>query len=145
MLEFALDGSNYFDFATKNRKDYVVKGGSQLPVLEIFPIKTENFSQLLRYITNASVTFSMYNDTGYYHILDSPAIFNLKTPLNLLNDQKDSCNEFLDFTIQYFFSTRDLNKPGTYSGKFKIKFYGEDGDKTLIVPIYYPLRVTVLS
>ena len=50
MFEFELDNSNYFDFFTKNKKDVVIRQDAQLPLLEIYPIPTENFSQLLSYI-----------------------------------------------------------------------------------------------
>jgi hypothetical protein len=47
MFEFELDNSNYFDFATKNKKDVVIRQDAQLPLLEIYPLPTENFSKLL--------------------------------------------------------------------------------------------------
>ena len=43
MFEFELDNSSYFDFTTKDRMDFVIKQNSELPVLEIHPIKTKNF------------------------------------------------------------------------------------------------------
>jgi hypothetical protein len=145
MFEFELDNSNYFDFATKNKKDVVIRQDAQLPLIEIYPIPTENFSQLLSYIDNMVVTFSMYDDKDCYKILDKSGIINLDTPLNILNNQTDSCKELLDFTIQYLFTEKDLSKPGIYSGEFKIVFSNDDEEKTLIVPIFFPLKITVLQ
>lgn len=144
MFEFELDNSNYFDFATKNKKDVVIRQDAQLPLLEIYPIPTENFSDLLKYIKNATVTFSMYDDSDCYRVLDKPAKINLDTPSNNLNNQTDSCKEFLDFTIQYLFTQKDLSKAGTYKGEFKIVFSNDGEEKTLIVPIFFPIRITVL-
>ena len=144
MFEFELDNSNYFDFATKNKKDVVIRQDAQLPLLEIYPIPTENFSQLLEYIDNAVVTFSMYDASDCYKILDKPARINLETPLNNLNDQTDTCRNILDFTIQYLFTEKDLSKAGTYTGEFKIVFSSNEQEKTLIVPIQFPLKITVL-
>jgi hypothetical protein len=144
MFEFELDNSNYFDFATKNKKDVVIRQDAQLPLLEIYPIPTENFSQLLSYIDNMVVTFSMYDDKDCYKILNKPARINLDTPLNILNDKTDTCREILDFTIQYLFTEKDLSKPGIYSGEFKIVFSNNEQEKTLIVPIQFPLKITVL-
>jgi hypothetical protein len=145
MFEFELDNSNYFDFATKNKKDVVIRQDAQLPLLEIYPIPTENFSQLLEYIDNAVVTFSMYDASDCYKILDKPARINLETPLNNLNDQTDTCRNILDFTIQYLFTEKDLSKAGIYTGEFKIVFSSNDEEKTLIVPIHYPIKITVLQ
>jgi len=145
MFEFELDNSNYFDFATKNKKDVVIRQDAQLPLLEIYPIPTENFSQLLEYIDNAVVTFSMYDASDCYKILDKPARINLETPLNNLNDQTDTCRNILDFTIQYLFTEKDLSKAGTYTGEFKIVFSNNEEEKTLIVPIHYPIKITVLQ
>jgi len=145
MFEFELDNSNYFDFATKNRKDVVIRRDAQLPFLEIFPIKTENFPNLLKFIQNSYVTFSMYDSSDCYIVLDKPAIINLDTPLNNLNNQQDTCREIIDFTIQYFFTEKDLSKSGTYTGEFKIVLSNDDEQKTLIVPIYYGIRITVLQ
>lgn len=145
MFDFTLDNSNYFDFATKNKKDVVIRQDAQLPLLEIFPIKTENFSNLLKYIQNASVTFSMYDNNNFYKILDKPAKINLDSKINILNNQTDACNDILDFTIQYLFSENDLSKAGTYTAEFKIIFFNNDEEKTLIVPIQYPIRITILK
>jgi hypothetical protein len=144
MFEFELDNSNYFDFATKNKKDVVIRQDAQLPLLEIYPIPTENFSQLLDYIKNATVTFSMYDSANCYRILDKSAVINLDTPLNNLNNKKDSCRDIMDFTIQYLFTEKDLSKAGTYTGEFKIVFSNNEQEKTLIVPIQFPLKITVL-
>ena len=144
MFEFELDNSNYFDFATKNKKDVVIRQDAQLPLLEIYPIPTQNYYKLLSYIENAIVTFSMYDDSDCYRILDKPAIINLDTPSNNLNNQTDSCRELLDFTIQYLFTEKDLSKAGIYSGEFKIVFSNDGEEKTLIVPIFFPLKITVL-
>lgn len=144
MFEFELDNSNYFDFATKNKKDVVIRQDAQLPLLEIYPIPTENYSKLLQYIENAVVTFSMYDASDCYRILNKSARINLDTPLNILNNKTDSCREILDFTIQYLFTEKDLSKPGTYTGEFKIVFSNDGEEKTLIVPILYPLRITIL-
>ncbi len=144
MFEFELDNSNYFDFATKNKKDVVIRQDAQIPLLEIYPIPTENFSDLLSYIDNMVVTFSMYDDKDYYKILDKPARINLDTPLNILNDKTDTCREIMDFTIQYLFTEKDLSKAGIYTGEFKIVFSNNEEEKTLIVPIQFPLKITVL-
>lgn len=144
MFEFELDNSNYFDFATKNKKDIIIRQDAQLPLVEIFPIQTENFYKLLKYIENASVTFSMYDSSDCYKILNKPAIINLNTQANNLNNKTDSCRQIMDFTIQYLFTEKDLSKAGTYIGEFKITFLSDNEEKTLIVPINYPIRITVL-
>lgn len=144
MFEFELDNSNYFDFATKNKKDIVIRQDAQLPLVEIFPIPTENFYKLLEYIQNASVTFSMYDSSDCYRILNKPAKINLDTEANNLNNKTDSCRNLMDFTIQYLFTEKDLSKAGTYTGEFKIVFSSDNEEKTLIVPILYPIKITVL-
>ena len=144
MFEFELDNSNYFDFATKNKKDVVIRQDAQLPLLEIYPIPTENYYKLLSYIDNMVVTFSMYDDKDCYKILNKPARINLDTPLNNLNNQTDTCRELLDFTIQYLFTEKDLSKAGTYKGEFKIVFSNNEEEKTLFVPIFFPIRIIVL-
>ena len=144
MFEFELDSSNYFDFATKYKKDVVIRQDAQLPLVEIYPIPTENYSKLLKYIENAVVTFSMYDNSDYYKVLDKPARINLDTKANNLNDLQDTCREMMDFTIQYLFTEKDLSKPGKYTGEFKIVFSNDGEEKTLIVPILYPLRITIL-
>jgi hypothetical protein len=144
MFEFELDNSNYFDFATKNKKDVVIRQDAQLPLLEIYPIPTENFSQLLSYIDNMVVTFSMYDSSDCYRILNKPAKINLDTDANKLNNQTDTCREIMDFTIQYLFTEKDLSKAGVYTGEFKIVFSNNEEEKTLIVPIYFPLKIMVL-
>jgi hypothetical protein len=144
MFEFELDNSNYFDFATKDKKDVVIRQDAQLPLLEIYPIPTENYYKLLQYIENAVVTFSMYNSSDCYRILDKPARINLDTKANNLNNLADNCREIIDFTVQYLFTEKDLSKSGTYTGEFKIVFSNDGEEKTLIVPILYPIRITVL-
>ena len=145
MFDFTLDKTNYFEFATKNKKDIVITQDAQLPLVEIFPIPTENYPQLLKYIQNVSVTFSMYDNHNFYKILDKSAIINFNTPLNELNNNNDACTDISDFTIQYHFTENDLSKAGTYIGEFKIIFSNNDEEKTLIVPIRYPIRITVLQ
>jgi len=145
MFEFLLDNSNYFDFTTKNKKDVVIRQDAQLPFLEIFPIKTENFLSLLKFIQNSYVTFSMYDASDCYRVLDKPAIINYDTELNNYNKIDDTCRDISDFTIQYLFTEKDLSKPGTYTGEFKIVFSNDDQEKTLIVPIHYTIRITILS
>ena len=144
MFEFELDNSNYFDFATKDKKDVVIRQDAQIPLLEIYPIPTENYSQLLSYIENAVATFSMYDASDCYRVLDKPARINLDTKANNLNNLGDNCREIVDFTIQYLFTEKDLSKPGTYAGEFKIVFSNDGEEKTLIVPILYPIKITVL-
>lgn len=145
MFEFLLDNSNYFDFSTKNKKDVVIRQDAQLPFLEIFPIKTENFPDLLKYIQNSYVTFSMYDSSDCYIIINKPAIINYDTELNNFNKNDDTCRDISDFTIQYLFTEKDLTKPGTYIGEFKIVFSNNEEEKTLIVPIHYTIRITIMS
>jgi hypothetical protein len=145
MFDFDIDNSNYFDFATKNKKDIFIRQDAQIPLIEIFPIQTENFSKLLEYIKNASVTFSMYDNSDFYKILDKAAIVNLNTKANKLNDKTDSCKDILDFSLQYIFSEKDLSVSGTYRGEFKINFLKDKEDKILIVPIHFPLKITIFK
>jgi hypothetical protein len=144
MFEFELDNSNYFDFFTKNKKDVVIRQDAQLPLLEIYPIPTENFSQLLSYIDNMVVTFSMYDDKNCFIIKDKAGIINTNTKVNNINDDIDTCREIIDFTIQYHFTKKDTKNIGKYKGEFKIIFekYGEQ--KTIIVPLNYKLDIEVL-
>ena len=145
MFEFLLDNSNYFDFSTKNKKDVVIRQDAQLPFLEIFPIKTENFTDLLKYIQNSYVTFSMYDDSDCYKIIDKSAIINYDTELNNFNKIDDTCRDISDFTIKYLFTEKDLSKPGIYIGEFKIVFSNDGEEKTLIVPIHYTIRIIIMS
>ena len=52
MFEFVLDNSSYFDFTTKDKMDFVIKQNSELPILELRPIKTSNYNELLDIIKN---------------------------------------------------------------------------------------------
>jgi hypothetical protein len=36
MFDFDIDNSNYFDFATKNKKDIFIRQDAQIPLIEIF-------------------------------------------------------------------------------------------------------------
>jgi len=144
MFEFELDNSSYFDFTTKDRMDFVIKQNSELPVLEIHPIKTKNFNELLSYIKNCTVTFSMYDSENCFRILDKPAIINLNTPINDYNRQDDSCLDITDFTIQYKFTKKETSKSGVFKGEFKFVFSNNEQEVVLITPIQIPLGIVIL-
>jgi hypothetical protein len=144
MFDFELDNSNYFDFSTKNRKDIVIRQNTNLPLIEIYPIPTENFFKLLDYIKNATVTFSMYDQNGQYIILDDSATINLNTTSNNLLKKEDDCKQYMDFTIQYKFDKKYTKKLGTFLGEFKITFINNKEEKTLITPIKYPLKILII-
>jgi hypothetical protein len=143
MFDFELDNSSYFDFATDRRKDFVIKQNTDLPLLEIKPIKTENFQDLLELIQNASVTFSMYDLNDCAIILNDSAYINLDTLSNNIVNKEDNCRELMDFTIQYKFKKKNTAKAGFYTGEFKIIFSKNGEEKTLIVPINNKLNILI--
>ena len=102
--------------------DFKIKQNSELPILELKPYRSRNYSELLQIIENATVTFSMYDDKDCFRIKDKSAIINLDTKANRLNNQTDTCREIMDFSIQYHFTKKDTAKVGKYKGIFKIKF-----------------------
>lgn len=143
MFEFELNNSSFFDFKIKDNKEIVVRQGHVLPILEIVPIKTENFDELVSLIQNAYVTFSMYDDNNCYRILNKSAIINFDTPSNEYNSQDDTCKNIIDFTIQYQFTEKDISKDGVYTGEFKIVFSNNNEEKTLITPILNSINILI--
>jgi len=143
MFEFELDNSSYFDFATDRRKDFVIKQNTDLPLLEIKPIRTENFQDLLELIQNATVTFSMFDFNDCAVILNDSAYINLDTLSNNIANKEDNCRELMDFTIQYKFKKKNTTKSGFYVGEFKIVFIKDGEEKTLIVPINNKLNILI--
>jgi hypothetical protein len=145
MFEFVLDNSSYFDFTTKNKMDFVIKQNSELPILELRPIKTSNYNELLELIKNSVVSFSMFDSNDCYKILNESATINLDTPTNNFINQDDTCKEFADFTLQYKFKNKETSKAGFYSGEFKFTFTQDNEEKTLIVPINNKLNIIITS
>ena len=143
MFEFELDNSSYFDFSTEKRLDFVIKQNTDLPILEIKPIVTSNYQELLELIQNATVTFSMFDANDKYTILNDSAYINLDTASNNIVNQEDNCRELMDFTIQYKFKKKNTAKAGFYSGEFKIVFTKDGEEKTLIVPINNKLNILI--
>jgi hypothetical protein len=143
MFEFELDNSSYFDFTTEKRLDFVIKQNTDLPILEIKPIVTPNFKELLELIQNATVTFSMFDTSDKYYILNDIAHVNLDTLSNNILNQENDCREFLDFTIQYKFKKKNTSRAGFYIGEFKIVFSKDGEEKTLIVPINNKLNIII--
>ena len=144
MFEFVLDNSSYFDFTTKNKMDFVIKQNSELPILELRPIKTSNYNELLELIKNSVVSFSMIDNNDCYKILNETATINLDTPTNEFINQDDTCKEFADFTLQYKFKNKETSKVGFYSGEFKFTFMQDNEEKTLIVPINNKLSIIII-
>jgi hypothetical protein len=144
MFEFVLDNSSYFDFTTKNKMDFVIKQNSELPILELRPIKTSNYNELLELIKNSVVSFSMIDNNDCYKILNETATINLDTPTNEFINQDDTCKEFADFTLQYKFKNKETSKVGFYSGEFKFTFTQDNEEKTLIVPINNKLSIIII-
>lgn len=143
MFEFELDNSSFFDFRIKDNKEFVVRQGHVLPILEIIPIKTRNFDELLTLIQNASVTFSMYDTANCFKVLNQSAIINYNTKANDFNSQDDTCKDIVDFTIQYQFTEKDISNSGIYKGEFKIVFSNNTEEKTLIVPILTTINILI--
>ena len=125
--------------------DFKIKQNSELPILELKPYRGRNYSELLKIIENATVTFSMYDDKDCFRIKDKSAIINLDTKANTLNDKTDTCREIMDFTIQYHFKKKDTAKVGKYRGIFKIKFEQDGEEKTLITPYTKILEIEVIK
>ena len=125
--------------------DFKIKQNSELPILELKPYKGKYYNELLEIIKNATVTFSMYDDKDCFKIRDKSGIINLHTKANNLNNQTDSCNEILEFTIQYHFTKKDTSKIGKYRGIFKIKFEQDGEQKTLITPYEKVLDIEVVK
>jgi len=142
MFEFELDNSSYFDFSTKEKMDFVIKQNSELPILEIRPIITSNFKDLIKNIKDAYVTFSMYDSDMCPKILNKAVLINLDTKLNKYNEKDDTCEDMGDFTLQYFFTKKETSKIGFFTGEFKIVFNTEP-QKTLIVPINNKLNIII--
>jgi hypothetical protein len=143
MFEFILDNSSYFDFTTKDKMDFVIKQNSELPILELIPIKTKNYNELLDIIKNSSVSFSMFDANNCYVILNDAVTINLDTSNNNYNLQDDTCRELSDFTLQYKFKKKNTFKAGFYSGEFKITFTQDNEEKILIVPINNKLNIII--
>lgn len=114
--------------------DFYIKQNSELPILELRPYKDNYYDQLLTFIKNASVTFSMYDDKDCFIIKEKSGVINFNTKANNYNNKTDTCNDILDFTIQYHFTKKDTKKIGKYKGIFKIIFEQDGQVKTLVVP-----------
>ena len=125
--------------------DFKIRQNSELPILEIKPIKNGGFKELLEIIKTATVTFSMFDDKNCFKILNKSAIINLDTNLNKFNSEDNNCNEILDFTIQYHFTKKDTNKIGNYRGQFKIIFEQDGEQKTLITPYDKYLNIEIIK
>jgi hypothetical protein len=125
--------------------DFKIKQNSELPILEIKPYKGNNFDELVDLIKNSIITFSMYDDKDCFIIKDKTAIINLDTKENIFNNQRDTCKDLIDFTIQYHFTKRDTAKVGKYRGIFKIKFEKDGEQKTLITPYNNVLDIEILK
>lgn len=125
--------------------DFKIKQNSELPILELKPYKGKYYSDLLKLIENATVTFSMFDDKDCFRIKDKSAIINLHTKANRLNNQTDTCRDILDFTIQYHFTKKDTAKVGKYKGIFKITFVENEENKTLIIPYDKVLDIEVVK
>ena len=143
MFEFELDNSSYFDFSTEKNRDFVIKQNTDLPILEIKPIRTENYQELLELIQNCTITFSMFDLNNKYIILNDEALINLETLSNRIVNDEDNCRELMDFTIQYKFKKKNTTKSGFYVGEFKIVFIKDGEEKTLIVPINNKLNILI--
>jgi len=143
MFEFELDNSSYFDFSTEKNRDFVIKQNTDLPILEIKPIRTENYQELLELIQNCTITFSMFDLNNKYIILNDEALINLETLSNRIVNDEDNCRELMDFTIQYKFKNKNTAKAGFYVGEFKIVFIKNGEEKTLIVPINNKLNILI--
>jgi hypothetical protein len=143
MFEFELDNSSYFDFSTEKNRDFVIKQNTDLPILEIKPIRTENYQELLELIQNCTITFSMFDLNNKYIILNDEALINLETLSNRILNDEDNCRELMDFTIQYKFKKKNTAKAGFYVGEFKIVFIKDGEEKTLIVPINNKLNILI--
>ena len=91
MFDFELDNASYFDFTTDKNRDFVIKQNTDLPILEIKPIRTENYFHLLELIQNCSVTFSMFDLNNKAIILNDEALVNLDTLSNRIVNQEDNC------------------------------------------------------
>jgi len=125
--------------------DFYIKQNSELPILELRPYKDNYFNDLLKFINNAKVSFSMYDSKNCYLIKDKKGIINFNTKANKFNDKTDSCNDVLDFTIQYHFTKKDTAKIGNYRGVFKITFEKDGEQKMLITPHTKVLNIEVIK
>jgi hypothetical protein len=125
--------------------DFYIKQNSELPILELRPYKDNYYDQLLTFIKNASVTFSMYDDKDCFIIKEKTGVINFNTKANNYNDKTDTCNDILDFTIQYHFTKKDTKKIGIYKGVFKITFEKDGETKTLITPYEKVLHIEVIK
>jgi hypothetical protein len=117
--------------------DFYIKQNSELPILEIRPIKNKFFDDLSTAIKTASATFSMYDENNCFKILNKEAIIEFKTIDNQYHNIEDTKQIDHDFRIQYKFTSKDTNKSGKFKGIFKINF----DDK--IYPI--PLMIYILT
>jgi hypothetical protein len=125
--------------------DFYIKQNSELPILELRPIKSKSFDELISAIKTAKVSFSMYDDKDCFRIKDKSAVINFDTKANTLNDVTDTCRDMLDFTIQYYFSKKDTSKIGKYKGVFKITFEKDGENKILIIPYNKVLDIEVIK
>lgn len=144
MFDFELDYSSYFDFNIDKNMTFVIKQNSELPILEIKPIRTKNFNELVSLIQDAFVSFSMFDKFNCAVILDKTATINTDTENNDYNSQSDTCNDIVDFTLQYKFSKTETKLIGDYKGEFKIVFKSGDEEKVLIVPITNDLNIKII-
>jgi len=125
--------------------DFKIKKNSELPILELRPYKDNHYNELLTFIKNAKVSFSMYDSKNCYIIKDKTGIINFNTKANNFNDKIDTCNDVLDFTIQYHFTKKDTAKIGNYKGVFKITFENDGETKTLVIPHSKILEIEIIN
>ena len=115
--------------------EFYIKQNSELPILELRPIKNKFFDELVSSIKTASVSFSMHDDKDFYKILNKNAVIEFDTKDNQYHSIEDSTYNEHDFRIQYKFSKKDTNKIGKYTGIFKINFDGKVFPIILIINI----------
>jgi hypothetical protein len=125
--------------------DFKIKKNSELPILELRPNKDNHYNDLLTFIKNAKVSFSMYDSKNCHIIKDKTGIINFNTKANNFNDNTDNCNDILDFTIQYHFSKKDTKNVGLYKGNFKITFENDGETKTLVIPHSKILEIEIIN
>ena len=102
-------------------------------VLELVKSSYEDSEQFFQDLQDSEIRFSMYDvDTNFRKVANKPA--------RCFPD----ADNFGEYFISYKFSERDVNKVGTYIGKFTITF----NDKTkgvLTIPIKEELKIHVLK
>lgn len=115
--------------------DFYIKQNSELPILELRPVKNKFFDELASAIKTAYVTFSMYDDKDCFKILNKSAVIEFNTKDNNYHSLEDTARNGDDFRIQYKFTKKDTSKSGTFTGLFKINFDGKEFPITVIINI----------